>query len=276
MKSVYAAAATILRSANPDDKVEAAHKLSRDWTRETLDFTPVKIDLPARPARPDAPQLVSPKMIKRHRVGAQKGRAALLHAIAHIEFNAIDLAADMIGRFASHPALSETERRKFIGDWVSVCDDEARHFSLIVTRLAELGMHYGDLPAHDGLWQAAQATSEDFIARLVIAPMVLEARGLDVTPPMIEKLKSAGDHDSAAIFQTIYDDEIGHVRIGTHWFHHMCEIKGLDSRLTFQEKVATYFKGLLKPPFNRAARDLAGMPVSYYDPQAFYDDSKPA
>jgi len=174
--------------------------------------------------------------------------------------------ADMIARFAGSPLLSDDERPAFISDWVCVCDDEARHFGLVCERLSALGMRYGDLPAHDGLWQAAEKTADDFTARLVIAPMVLEARGLDVTPAMISKLKTAGDDDSAAVLQVIYDDEIGHVAAGRKWYAAVCKREKLDETETFHKKVRDYFHGLLKPPFNHAARDLAGMPTEFYLP----------
>jgi len=225
------------------------------WTQKSMYG---KTYMGDRPARPDAPTLVAPYLVKRRRLGTPAGRGALLHAVAHIEFNAIDLAADMIARFAGSPLLSDDERPAFISDWVCVCDDEARHFGLVCERLSALGMRYGDLPAHDGLWQAAEKTADDFTARLVIAPMVLEARGLDVTPAMISKLKTAGDDDSAAVLQVIYDDEIGHVAAGRKWYASVCKREKLDETETFHKKVRDYFHGLLKPPFNHAARDLAG------------------
>ena len=266
MKHILELARAVLTAADPDDKTAAAHHMSKMWDEQRLSPMVALDSLPARPNRPNQPELVSPKQLKRRRLGTQAGRAALLHAVAHIEFNAIDLAADMIARFSLAPELSDEDRKAFISDWVSVCDDEARHFALVNTRLNQMDYHYGALPAHDGLWQAAQATKGNIIARLVIAPMVLEARGLDVTPAMITKLREVSDHHSADILQIIYDDEIGHVAAGARWFHAICTAQSLTPIDTFHSTVRRYFNGLLKPPFNRAARDLAGMPLSYYEP----------
>jgi len=262
---VFDLAAAVLRAAAPDEKVAAARALRATWDSGCAPLNP-QTPPPDRPGRPSAPDLVAPYRVKRRRLGTPAGRAALLHAVAHIEFNAIDLAADMIARFAGSPLLSDEERPDFISDWAGVCDDEARHFDLVRSRLSDFDMHYGDLPAHDGLWQAAEKTAGDFIARLVIAPMVLEARGLDVTPAMIAKLKAAGDEDSAAILQVIYDDEIGHVAAGRKWYAAVCKRDGKNETQTFHDKVRTYFQGLLKPPFNEEARDLAGMPTEFYLP----------
>ena len=168
--------------------------------------------MPQRPARPERPALVAPRGVKKRKVTAAiEGRVALLHALAHIELNAIDLAADLLGRFTA-PAPT------FADDWVRVLDEESKHFLLLSERLAALGGSYGDLPAHDGLWQAAEATAHDLLARLAVVPLVLEARGLDVTPTMIAKLDAVGDSESAAVLRIIYADEIGHVAIGRRWF----------------------------------------------------------
>ena len=268
MTQILELACAVLTAAEPEDKTAAAHRMSQMWQAQKVVPLSALNALPDRPSRPKRPELVSPKQLKRRRLGTQAGRAALLHAVAHIEFNAIDLAADMIARFSLAPELSAADRASFISDWVSVCDDEARHFAMVNRRLMQLDCHYGALPAHDGLWQAAEATKGSIIARLVIAPMVLEARGLDVTPAMITKLRSVSDNDSADILQIIYDDEIGHVAAGARWFHAICAAQSLTPIDTFHSTVRRYFKGLLKPPFNRAARDLAGMPLDYYEPMA--------
>ena len=192
-----------------------------------------------------------------------RGRIALLHALAHIELNAIDLAWDLIARFTR-----EDLPRAFADDWVTVADEEAKHFALLAEHLDTLGAAYGDLPAHDGLWQAAQETAHDLLARLAVVPLVLEARGLDVTPAMIERLKAAEDAESAAILQVIYDDEIGHVATGQRWFRFTCEQRGLAPVETWQALVRRHFKGALKPPFNAAARTAAGFPPAFYEPLA--------
>lgn len=258
-------ALAVLRAATPHAKITAANILAARWA-EDKDIGP-KIEVVAdNPARPSAPMLVPPSDVKRRRLGSPEGRGALLHAVAHIEFNAIDLAADMIARFGHHPDISPKDRPAFIGDWISVCHDEARHFGLLQSRLRELNMTYGDLPAHNGLWEAAIKTKDNFAARLAIAPMVLEARGLDVTPGMIKKLTSAGDTDSADILKIIYNEEIGHVAIGARWFQKMAETQDKDPESWFHALVRNYFKGQLKPPFNVRARTLAGLKEGYYKP----------
>lgn len=223
--------------------------------------------LPKCPGRPDRPELINPRDVKRRRLGSAEGRISLLHAIAHIEFNAINLAADMVARFAMDRRIQDEKRIEFVSGWVLVCSDEARHFAMIGDWLEGLGSVYGDLPAHNGLWEAAISTMGDLAARLVIAPMVLEARGLDVTPTMIDNLQKAGDDQSAAILTTIYNEEIAHVAAGVRWFRHICEQENRCENSYFQALLATHFKGNLKPPFNIDARNLAGLPRSYYEPQ---------
>ena len=175
--------------------------------------------------------------------------------------NAIDLAWDMIARFAA-----TGWPRAFFDDWARVGAEEAKHFTLLCGRLAALGAAYGDLPAHDGLWQAALATAHDPLARLAMAPLVLEARGLDVTPGMIERLKAAGDGESVAILRIILADEITHVAAGRRWFSHLAEARGLDPATAFQDLVRRHHGGRIKPPFNRAARDSAGLYADWYEP----------
>jgi len=219
---------------------------------------------PARPARPPRPMLLPPRgMPKRRAGGAAATRVALLHAVAHIELNAIDLAWDLVARFADC-----APPRAFFDDWVAVAAEEAKHFGLLASRLEALGATYGDLPAHDGLWEAAEATAGDLLARLAVVPLVLEARGLDVTPAMIARLEAAGDDESAAVLKIIYADEIGHVAAGHRWFLHVCAKAGLAPAHTYQRLVRQYFKGAFKPPFNTLARDAAGLPAAFYEPLA--------
>ena len=200
----------------------------------------------------------------KRRLGSETGRFALLHAIAHIEFNAIDLAFDMALRF--HDEITELglDADTFINDWSGVGEDEARHFQMVNARLNELGGVYGDLPAHDGLWDAAKGTQDSVTARLVVAPLVLEARGLDVTPGMIKKLNSVGDHQSAKILETIYNEEIGHVETGARWFERVCNATGRDQEETFKSISKQRFRGILKPPFNDHARSKANLPRQFY------------
>jgi uncharacterized ferritin-like protein (DUF455 family) len=202
-------------------------------------------------------------MPRRRAGGSHAHRIALLHAIAHIELNAIDLAWDLVARFAR-----EDLPREFFDDWVAVAAEEAKHHALLALRLAALGAAYGDLPAHDGLWEAAQATAHDLLARLAVVPLVLEARGLDVTPGMIERLRRFDDGESAAVLQVIYDDEIGHVAAGRRWFEWLCRRRGVAPAATYQALVRAHFKGALKPPFNRAGRDAAELPAAFYEPLA--------
>jgi len=212
-----------------------------------------------RPARPARPELKPPGKMARRRGAA--GRTALLHAIAHIELNAIDLAWDLIARFAG-----TGWPRVFFDDWALVAAEEAKHFNLLCGRLAALGVAYGDFPAHDGLWRAAMETAHDPLARLAVAPLVLEARGLDVTPGMIERLDAAGDGDSVAILRVILTDEITHVAAGQRWFSHLARARGLDPATAFQDMVRRHHGGRIKPPFNRADRDRAGLCPDWYEP----------
>ncbi len=183
---------------------------------------------------------------------------ALLHALAHIEFGAIDLAFDMAGRFgAAFPP-------RFVDDWLSVGADEAMHFTLLDRRLRALGAHYGALPAHDGLWEAAAETAHDASARLAVVPMVLEARGLDVTPATVAAFLRAGDQRSAAVLERIYRDEIRHVAIGTDWFKSVCESRGLAPAPEWQRLIRAHFRGIVKPPFNDSARGQAGLSRDFY------------
>ncbi len=248
----------MLRTAEPAAKVKAARAAARAWRRGGLAHA-FDAAMPERPARPARPELLTPsRMPKRGSAGSERGRIAMLHALAHIEFAAIDLAFDMAGRFgAGFP-------RGFVDDWVAVGADEAMHFALLDRRLAALGAGYGALPAHDGLWEAAEATARDPLARLAVVPMVLEARGLDVTPATIAAFERAGDARSAAILGRIYRDEIRHVAAGTRWFRFGCERSGFGPVPHWQALVRRYFRGSLKPPFNDSARDEAGLSREFY------------
>lgn len=186
---------------------------------------------------------------------------ALLHALAHIELNAIDLAWDLIARF-------EPPGAGFYDDWVRVADEEATHHGLLAGRLAEYGATYGDLPAHDGLWEASEVTAHDLLARLAVVPMVLEARGLDVTPSLIESLSRAGDHASADVLRIVYRDEISHVEIGRRWFEQVCHQRGLTPIAEWHGQVRRHYRALLKRPFNDAARLEAGFDAAFYEPLA--------
>ncbi|MEP7006323.1 MAG: ferritin-like domain-containing protein [Sphingomonas bacterium] len=248
----------MLETADPAAKVRAARETARGWCRGAFDHR-FDTAMPDRPARPTTPELLAPnRMPRRGKGGSERGRIALLHALAHIEFVAIDLAFDMAGRFGGDFP------RAFVDDWISVGADEAMHFALLDRRLKTLGSHYGAMPAHDGLWESAMATAHDPLARLAVVPMVLEARGLDVTPETIARFTSAQDEASARILSRIFADEIRHVRAGTKWFEFACAAKGFAAESHWRSLVSTYHRGLIKPPFNDSARDSAGLTREYY------------
>ena len=259
-RSIFDFAVEILSNIDVDQKVYLTHLAKEKWFADklTLDFGPPP---PDRPGRPTRPKLLLPKnMPRRRNAKARAARIAMLHAIAHIELNAIDLAWDLIARFGANMP------RNFIDDWVKVADDEARHFTLLNKRLEEFQSHYGDLPAHDGLWQSAENTAHDLLARLAIVPLVLEARGLDVTPSIIKKFKAANDQQSVVALQIIYIEEIEHVRAGQKWFTYACGLQGIKPEETYQKYVKKYFSGGLIPPFNVDARYQAGLTESFYMP----------
>ena len=258
-EGLCAGAVAVLSAGEPAEKVALSRRLIASWRAGGL--TVGTAEPPARPARPERPLLCPPRdMPKRRHFGSRAGQIALLHALAHIELNAIDLAWDIVARFAG-AALP----REFADDWAGVAAEEAEHFALLAARLDALGAGYGELPVHDGLWEAAAATAHDLRARLAVVPLVLEARGLDVTPAMIERLERAGDSDSAAVLDRIYRDEIGHVAVGVRWFGRLCREQGFDPAATYQDQVRRYFRGSLKRPFNHAARDAAGFPAGWYE-----------
>ena len=252
----------MLNTADAVEKARLSQKHAQSWREGRLTWAFGTLP-PERPARPERPELLpANRMPKRGKAGSLSSRINLLHALAHIELNAIDLAWDLVARFGTKLP------RQFAHDWVKVADEESLHFLLINDRLMELGSHYGALPAHDGLWEAAQVTSEDLLARLAVVPMVLEARGLDVTPQTIERLERAEDRKSAEILGRIYRDEIGHVASGNKWFRYQCALAGVEPTSAFHDAVRRYFRGELKPPFNDAARLEAGLPPEFYQPLA--------
>ena len=203
-----------------------------------------------QPGRPPTLQLVLPRDVPVRGLGSDAGRAALLHAIAHIEFNAINLALDACLRFAGMPT-------QYYADWLSVAQDEARHFTMLAERLATFGHRYGDIPAHNGLWEAAEKTAHDVLARMALVPRVLEARGLDVTPGMINRLNEMRDAQTVAILRVILDEEVRHVAIGTHWFRWLCEQRSLEPDATFRRLLAES-DTRIRPPLNWPARQAAG------------------
>ena len=263
-------AARVVATADPSGKVRLAHETAQAWRTGELRLPApgAASQAPQAPGRPERPELKPPAQVPKRRLGNPAGRFALMHAVAHIEFNAIDLHFDMVARFAGDLRIADSEREAFVSDWISVGDDEARHFTLVRDRLKQMGGDYGELPAHDGLWEAASNTSGDLAARLAVAPLVLEARGLDVTPMMIEKLASVGDQPSVDILKVIYDEEVGHVAAGARWFAHVCRDETDTPEQCFHRLVSAYFRGPLKRPFNDVARSAAGLPGCFYEPLA--------
>ncbi len=258
--SLRGGAIAAIRSADLDRKTELAQESANRWFARTLSLrSPLDPPLADRPGRPEKPQLVPPKNMEKRSLHTLKGRIALLHAIAHIELNAVDLALDIVARFATGPVPNS-----FFDGWMQVAFEEAKHFRMVRARLRELGADYGDLPAHDGLWQAAHATRTDLTARLAVVPLILEARGLDVTPALQAKMRETGDLESAAILDVIYNDEKGHVAVGAKWFRFLCAREKRDPARTFQELVRANFRGSLKAPFNDIARAEAGLTPSFY------------
>ena len=203
------------------------------------------------PGRPERPRLVPPRELPQRALGSPEGRAALVHAVAHIEFNAINLACDAVYRFRGMPAT-------YYGDWIGVADDEARHFGLLAGRLRDLGHEYGDFDAHNGLWEMALKTAHDPLVRMALVPRVLEARGLDVTPGMISRMRGQGDRETVAILERILREEVGHVAAGSRWFAWCCALRGLQPESTFRTLLADLAPGLIRGPFNDQARRAAG------------------
>ena len=205
---------------------------------------------PRIPGRPARPELVNPRDVAFRGLGTPEGRAAMVHAVAHIEFNAVNLALDAALRFPGLPT-------EYYADWISVAQDEARHFAMLSDRLAQLGYSYGDFSAHNGLWEAAEKTAHDPLVRMALVPRVLEARGLDVTPNMIRRLKEVGDPATAAILGVILEEEVRHVAIGTHWYRYLCNLRGVDPVARFRELLVEH-RVRLQRPFNSEARARAG------------------
>jgi uncharacterized ferritin-like protein (DUF455 family) len=253
--SVHAAAYTVLMMADPAMKVAATATLHADWRVGRLASGPGPDARPPDPVpvpgRPERPQLVAPRDLAQRPLGTPAGRIALIHAVAHIEFNAINLALDAVYRWPSMP-------REFHDDWLGVAADEARHFTMLADRLVELGAEYGELPAHNGLWEMAVRTADDLIARMALVPRVLEARGLDVTPGMIERLRRSGDARTVDLLEVILSEEVAHVAAGTRWFRWLCEREAVDPDQTFLDLLASAAPGALRGPYNFPARRRAG------------------
>lgn len=257
-------AVNVLTTADGRAKTALGRRYAAAWFAARKAGVPLAVGHaapPLRPARPQKPDLLAPRDVPRRRPGTEAGRIALLHAVAHIELNAVDLHWDIIARFTNTPMPLG-----FYDDWVKAADEEAKHFNLMCDCLETMGSHYGALPAHAGMWRAAEDTVDDLLGRLAVVPMVLEARGLDVTPSMIEVFRKAGDTRAIAALEVIYGEEVGHVAYGAKWFNWLCGRDGLDPKDVFHDLVRRYFHGALKPPFNEEKRAEAGLPPDFYWP----------
>ena len=253
MSTLFEAARECLDAAAVDDKIARTRRHAAAFARGELAVPgdappPAPIRMPGRPPRP---RLVHPRELPRRGLGSDHGRAAFIHAIAHIELNAVDLAWDAAYRFRGLPP-------DYYADWVRIADDEARHFLMLRERLRALGHDYGDFDAHNGLWEMCEKTAHDGLARMALVPRVLEARGLDVTPGMIAKLRSLGDDATAGVLEVILREEVAHVAAGSRWFRWFCERRGIEPEPKFRELLAEYARAVLHGPFNVEARSAAG------------------
>lgn len=252
MRSLFDAAYGCLAADSVESKLSLTHTAVSAWRAGELslssDGVAEEIGLPGRPS---LPRLVEPRSLPKRGFGSHLGRASFIHSIAHIEFNAIDLAWDAIYRFREMP-------REYYDDWVSCASDEARHFEMLQARLADYGYTYGDFDAHNGLWEMAVRTTSSVLIRMALVPRVLEARGLDVTPAMIVKLRSLSDNETADILEVILREEVAHVAAGSRWFAFACALEGVEPRSTFNALLKEFARGSLFGPFNVEARAQAG------------------
>ncbi len=236
------------------DTIELAlrwQQLNQNQQQASLSETASQLRVLPEAGRPATPVLVDARNLPRRRLGSVQGRVALLHSLAHIEFNAINLALDAVYRFRDMPL-------DYVSDWLKVASDEGQHYRLLAERLNTLDSYYGQLDAHDGLWEMARRTDHDVLVRMALVPRILEARGLDVAPPMIEKLLAQKDTESAAILQRIYTDEITHVDVGNRWFRYVCEQRSLDGAAVFRDLLEGHASAYLRSPYNDEARLQAG------------------
>ncbi|MBT91077.1 MAG: hypothetical protein CL921_05935 [Deltaproteobacteria bacterium] len=256
MKSLFESTQKVLLSKDIEQKTQGTQNLKQDFEEGKLNHEkafPVE-DL-VEAGYPPFLNFVAPKDLPRRRLGSALGKVALLHSLAHIEFNAINLALDAVYRFQQMPS-------RYYGDWLRVAADEARHFQLLQGRLIKLGIAYGEFPVHSGLWEMAENTAHDVLIRMALVPRVMEARGLDVTPGMISKLEEIKDSESAQILQLIWEEEIQHVSIGNHWFQYLCQQRNICPEITYLHLLNQYFSGRLRGPLHYEARLQAGFSES--------------
>jgi uncharacterized ferritin-like protein (DUF455 family) len=252
IKMFFQSVWAILQLSDPQLKCQQTQALYNAWLQHPCDLDDATAPQPiAEAGHPAKPDLVPPREVPSRGIGSEQGRVILAHAIAHIEFNAINLALDAVYRFRNMPV-------EYYGDWLKVAAEEAYHFSLLRDYLQQHGHDYGDFPAHQSLWEMAQRTAHDVMVRMALVPRVMEARGLDVTPALIKKLTHAKDSQLVALLEIIHHDEIGHVAIGSQWFRYVCEQRNLDARATFRQLIEEYMNGSLKGPFDEVVRREAG------------------
>ena len=252
MENLFSTAKHCIMLCDPAQKARQTRDFVERWRAGKVTISHLgEPDVIEIPGRPDKPWLVDPRKLPRRGFHTQQGRAALLHAITHIEFNAINLALDAVYRFRGLP-------RDYYNDWLSVAGEEAEHFELLHRRLQSLGYEYGDFEAHNGLWDMALRTAHDVLIRMALVPRVMEARGLDVTPGMIKRFESIDDQKSVDVLNVIMQDEVGHVEIGSKWFHYFCDQRRLPREQTYFDLMKQYAQGKVKPPLHWEARKAAG------------------
>ncbi len=253
MKNIFEFAEAFFQLTDVDEKLALTHEAWRTCIAGALTFSSDRPVLPIERVRfPERPELLAPRQMPRRKLTTADGVSAFFHAIAHVEFVAIYLAWDILYRFRGMP-------EQFYQDWLRVADEEAQHFALIRTHLRARRVDYGDLPAHSGLWDHAKDTATDLLGRLAMVPRCMEARGLDVTPALIEKFTALGDDESVAVLTRILTDEVGHVQLGSYWFKFVCQQRGLEAEAKYRQLIDQYYVGgKPKGPFNRELRKLAG------------------
>lgn len=249
--NLFLRARECLCETSTESKLGLAGRLREDWEQGRLQVVSMELPDVREAGRPESPELVLPRQLKRRSLASPEGRLALIHAVTHIEFNAINLACDHLFRFQDMP-------RDYYRDWIQVAAEEAEHFRLLRDRLRAAGRDYGAFPAHNGLWDMAMRTAHDPLVRMALVPRMLEARGLDVTPAMIERFEATGDRETVAALSLILREEVGHVAMGSRWFSHLCQERGLDPEATYFDLLENFLDGRMRCPLHREARRQAG------------------
>lgn len=256
--NLFSRARACLCSTDVDEKLTLAYALAEDWDRGLLVREKVELEDVEVAGHPPRPELVHPRKLKKRSLATEQGRLAMIHAVTHIEFNAINLACDAVFRFRQMPEA-------YYADWIQVAREEAEHFELLRQRLLDAGKEYGDYPAHTGLWDMARKTADDPLVRMALIPRMMEARGLDVTPGIMKRFLGAGDMQTVAALEVILRDEVGHVEMGSRWFHHLCQERGLEPEKTYFELLDRFLNGEIRCPLNKEARRLANFSDSEID-----------